>query len=724
MMTRSITVVMLIAFIISSCAPIKTASPTETTANSTLIPPTPFTAISVDPIAGKWMGSFQGISDDFSAQIHITIDKNCETNNICGTYSVPSLPCSGSLILNGTDNTTFVFVEQRTGGADWCGSGGFEYMELQPNNTLSWGYSDPNESIKSKGILSRVARDGDTAQVSTAIISKDNISKLTELAIWGKGVIKAINWSEDGKQIFVDTSINRYIYDSTTFQLIEEVSSTSSNSSMLTFDVEDLGSTTDNQGRLKHQFRVHVFNEGRSPVGSFDIENIYQPQVKYLPESNMISIDNMMGGLGLHDGTNYDVICSISGSRESPVTVTKDRKTVATGTMDGYIIVKNGDGFVNEFRFEAGGPVHFLSFSPDATKLMAETNGNIFIWDVASAAVSASLSDTFLSGNFFYDQYHSGTDATVGLTVKDNRIAYVNKNIVIIRSLLDGKQSGLIDGRESTQLDKEYKYEGGYLEIDAVFFTGDNQSLITVNFDRAYEWDLSTNQFVKMFSQEQANGVFAGLVSTYSAAQNLLLTGSQTGTSIKSWNVENGVQGESIHAWNIGNLKNSYDGTHSLTISPDGRYVFSWSGLEGVANLWEVETQTRAMSIKIPRSEYSQYQPGFYPVAISPDNSKLVFSYSLQPELHLTTVYSVPDGTELYQIENYHAAFSPDGTMIAASVGNNQIRFYDSQTGEAFGDVTSKSPNPGSFQLLYFSEDGKSLIAVSTKGTISIWGIP
>ncbi|MBK7454315.1 MAG: WD40 repeat domain-containing protein [Anaerolineales bacterium] len=57
-------------------------------------------------------------------------------------------------------------------------------------------------------------------------------------------------------------------------------------------------------------------------------------------------------------------------------------------------------------------------------------------------------------------------------------------------------------------------------------------------------------------------------------------------------------------------------------------------------------------------------------------------------------------------------------------MGNNQIRFYDSQTGKAFGHVTSKYPNQGGFQLLYFSEDGKSLVAVSTNGTISLWGIP
>jgi WD40 repeat protein len=227
-----------------------------------------------------------------------------------------------------------------------------------------------------------------------------------------------------------------------------------------------------------------------------------------------------------------------------------------------------------------------------------------------------------------------------------------------------------------------------------------------------------------MIAPEKANGMFAGLVSTYSPAQNLLLTGSQTGNYIKSWNVEDGIQAKNIRAWEVGGLQNGYDGTHSLTISPDGRYVFSWSGLEGLANLWELETQKRTMTIKIPRSEYSQYQPGFYPVALSPDNTKLVFSYSLHPELHLSSVYSVPDGAELYQISNYYAVFSPDGSVIAASVGHNQIRLYDSQTGKALGDLTSQYPNQDGFQLLYFSEDGKSLITVSTNGTISIWGIP
>ncbi len=705
MKTKSIIIVLLVSLVVSSCASTNTVSPTETTtltATSAPILLTLITSISTDSIAGNWMGSFQGVSDNFSAQILVSINNNCEINNICGTYSAPSLPCSGNLILTRTDNTTFVFIEQKTSGADWCGSGGLEYIELLPDKTLSWEYSDPDESIKSKGILTKVARDGETVQMSTAVISKGNISQLTELAIWGKGTIKKISWSDDGKLIFVKTSIGQYAYDSTSFQPIEMVSNSVVDNPNTQLNVEDLGFQVDSDGHGKHLFRIHIGTD------AFDVNSLNFPTAIYISEGDIIAIDNQMGGLELRDKTTYAVIGNVSGSWESPVSITKDRKTVAAGSMDGYITIKSGVDFTNEARFEAGGPVRFLSFSPNGERLISETNGNISIWDTANAKVIGSLPDTFLSGNFFNNPFQRRTDATVGLTVKDNRIAYINKNIVIIRSLLDGKQSGLINGKEGTQLDTEYEYEGGYLEIDSVFFTNDNKSLVTVNYDRAYIWDLSTNQFIGMIAKEKAEGLFGGLVSVYSAPQNLLLTGSQTGNYIKSWNVEDGIQGKNIRAWNVGGLQYGYDGTHSLTMSPDGQYVFSWSGLEGIANLWEIETQKRVMALKIPRSEYSQYQPGFYPVAFSPDNTKLIFSYSLDPELHLSSVYSIPDGTELYQISNYYAVFSPDSSVIAASTGNNQIRFYDSQTGETLGDVTSNYPNQNGFQLLYFSEDGKS----------------
>jgi WD40 repeat protein len=540
--------------------------------------------------------------------------------------------------------------------------------------------------------------------------------------VWGKGVIKDIKWSEDGKQIFVDTTLGRYAYDSASFRRVDEGLDFTEESSGLSFNVEDLGSSTDSSGHLKQQFRVQVITNGKS-TGSFDVDTLYRPWVKYLSESNTIVVDKMMGGVELRDGTSFEVFGNTGGSWESPFTITKDRAMVAVGAMDGYIIVKSGDGLSNEVHLEAGGPVRLLSFSPDGAKLASETNGNISVWDVSSGKTIGTFPDTFLSGDFFYDQYHYGTDANVRLTVKDNRIAFINKNIVTILSLLDGKQSGLISGKEGILLDKEYQYEGNYQEIDSVLFTGDGQSLITVGYDRSYVWDLATNQFVKMIALEKEKRHF-GMVAAYSAPLNLLLTGSQGNGYVMGWRVDDGVLANSIYAWNNGGFQYGYDGTHSLTMSPDGKYVFSWSGLEGLANLWEIETQKRVMAIKIPRSEYSQYKPGFYPVALSPDNTKLVFSYSLNPEMHIAAVYSIPDGTELYRISSFFATFSPDGSVIAASAGNNRITFYDSATGNILGDVTSTYPNQNGFQLLYFSEDGKSLTAVSTNGTISVWGVP
>ncbi|KAA3664255.1 MAG: hypothetical protein DWQ04_06655 [Chloroflexi bacterium] len=106
-------------------------------------------------IAGNWKGTIQGKVDEFTADIFIMIEDNCEIDAICGTYSVPSLPCSGNLKLGRIDDDTFIFVEQKTNGEDWCGSGDFEYIKPLSNDTLSWEYKNPTDNIESTAILKR-----------------------------------------------------------------------------------------------------------------------------------------------------------------------------------------------------------------------------------------------------------------------------------------------------------------------------------------------------------------------------------------------------------------------------------------------------------------------------------------------------------------------------------------------------------------------------------------
>ena len=89
--------------------------------------PTPLT-INTDSIAGNWAGTSNSENGDFSTQIDLSIQAGCTIGNVCGTYSAPQLPCSGSLFLTAIDGDTYEFVEHFSDGADLCDSGGHEYI--------------------------------------------------------------------------------------------------------------------------------------------------------------------------------------------------------------------------------------------------------------------------------------------------------------------------------------------------------------------------------------------------------------------------------------------------------------------------------------------------------------------------------------------------------------------------------------------------------------------
>jgi len=111
-----------------------------------------------DPIAGKWTGSIFGETSGFSALIDLSIQPGFKAGNVCGTVSVPQLPCSGSLALTEINGDTFVFIEQNMTGAAACASGVYKYLQLQENGTLSFKYtftSSSGEKIGSSGVLKR-----------------------------------------------------------------------------------------------------------------------------------------------------------------------------------------------------------------------------------------------------------------------------------------------------------------------------------------------------------------------------------------------------------------------------------------------------------------------------------------------------------------------------------------------------------------------------------------
>lgn len=102
--------------------------------------PIPPALTNTSPIAGRWSGTVTGLFNGFSASTDLAIQPGCAPGSVCGTVSVPALPCSGNLFLKEIQADMFVFVEQDMKGATLCASGGHDFLLLQPDGTLSFRF--------------------------------------------------------------------------------------------------------------------------------------------------------------------------------------------------------------------------------------------------------------------------------------------------------------------------------------------------------------------------------------------------------------------------------------------------------------------------------------------------------------------------------------------------------------------------------------------------------
>ena len=116
---------------------------------------TPGATQSTNALAGIWNGTISNLAGTFSTPIKLSIQSNCAPGRICGTYSTPQLPCSGDLFLNEITAAQFIFIEQNSSGAAFCKPGGYEYLQLLEDGTLSYRYSFQSTGDSSTGILHR-----------------------------------------------------------------------------------------------------------------------------------------------------------------------------------------------------------------------------------------------------------------------------------------------------------------------------------------------------------------------------------------------------------------------------------------------------------------------------------------------------------------------------------------------------------------------------------------
>jgi hypothetical protein len=131
-----------------------TETPTPTATKKPTIQATSAPALTnADIIAGNWTGTL----DNTSVRIDLFIQTGCVVGNVCGTASAPL--CSVSIALVAINGNTFAFVEQLiSGDPNFCPTGGYEYLRLRPDGTLSYTFRYTSPSGETTGSTATLRR--------------------------------------------------------------------------------------------------------------------------------------------------------------------------------------------------------------------------------------------------------------------------------------------------------------------------------------------------------------------------------------------------------------------------------------------------------------------------------------------------------------------------------------------------------------------------------------
>ena len=288
-------------------------------------------------------------------------------------------------------------------------------------------------------------------------------------------------------------------------------------------------------------------------------------------------------------------------------------------------------------RFDHGGSIHTVAYSPVDASLVASAGGNgtIKLWDLQNGGV------TTLRG-------HSDTV---------NAVAF-SPNGELLASGGDDYRFKLWDVQnQQTIATLEHIIGRNRSAIKAVAFSPDGQLLATAGWEVKL-WSVSNQQEIATFQHNQWV-----LAVAFSLDGQLLATGDHGGT-VRIWDVQNRQV--------IARLAGDTTSVRSVAFSPDGR-TFASAGYQGLIKLWTVENWESI-------GTFHNTTGTAYTVDFSPDGKALASTGR-----EVVSLWSVESGEKIASLTGHNGwvrgvAFSPDGRFVASGGDDRMVRVQNIET--------------------------------------------
>ena len=560
----------------------------------------------------------------------------------------------------------------------------------------------------------------------------------------GKGWINDIAYSQDSNRLAVASSIGIWIYDANTFTEIALLTGHTERVNAVAFSPDSKMLISGS-----HDKTVRLWNvETGELLHTLEDHTDYVLAVAFSPDGNKFASSDGDFTIRLWDTHRKQMLHAmipfdgfVHRSNEAfwvyDIAFSIDGKTLASADRNNRVRLWDVDTGKHLLNIGVGGQgwgAKAVAYSSDSVTLASgDGSGYVKLWGARTGEFWQTVG------------YHRYGVNSVAFSPDGNILASGgNDNRLILWDAFTGEQLRTLEG-----------HKNGILGIT---FSPDGRTIVSVSWTQIKFWDPNTGVNLHTI-QGHTRSVFS---ANFSPDGTLLASG-DSGDRIMLWDPHSG---KLTHTF-MGNMKT----VREVAFSPDGNILASGHKAQDREDqhvrLWDVLTSSElyAFDEHSYPSTGSSEDRGVFSVAFSPDGNTLasggaeyIYLWDVKTGERIQRlspdgsgiIYSIafsPDGQTLvsafasdrwdrgsidlwlpqtgrrlrniYEGHSYAVTFSPDGSIIAGSVGDT-VQFWDFRSGES---VRTLRGHTAHITEISFSPDGQTIASGSLDNTIRLYDV-